>query len=259
MDDEVRLLTNELRASIVSLTQSELRRQERLTQFDQHLMQMEASIREEVTRLRSTGSVVELVADEARRAVDGLARLGFDPTHEQLSELQQQVAAVEASLGEIREHVQTLRTPDLQPLQEGLDHLREQVAVSEALAEAGTAVSREAVDAQHLALARVTASADGLAASLGAVRSSIGTAAEAAGATTVAAIDARLDERLQATEARVNQALDAIVRQLDPQRVHERIDVLAALLSTVTEHLERVPEKTTATPHETAPARSTDD
>ena len=271
--DELRTLTKQLRATIQSFGEGELRRQERLTQFDQHLMQMEASIREEVARLRSTGSVVEALAGEVRQAVDGLARLGFDPTHEQLHALQSAVAklpaslptvdltpiheqlhglqgvveqlppraalvAIETTIVGLAAQIARLPVPDDAALLVRVDRLAEEIdALRTTTAERFDALpDRETATEQQLALGQVVASADGLSAAVGALRAAVGAASEAS----------------EAARSATVAALEAAARR--EVTIEVRLDALAAQVQALAEQLGRAPISEQATWTKVAPA-----
>jgi len=159
-------LARALRSELRSLNEGELRRQARLVAFNQQMAEMEGSIHREVERLRTTGSVVELLADLLRQSLGDLENdHRFEPIQEELTRLREDVAALPAPddqrvmgaiaaltdrlerldrsvaalqdrelLSSISERlvdlggqVQSLVLPDLTPLQHGLDGLREQV------------------------------------------------------------------------------------------------------------------------------------
>ncbi len=105
-------LVGVLRAELQSIRERELRREGRLVTFDQQVAQMEASLEEEVERLRSTGSAVDLITEHLRIAV-----------RELLAE-RQELSETLAELGGRLEH---LSPPDLQPITDRLHQLGEEL------------------------------------------------------------------------------------------------------------------------------------
>ncbi|MEX2292894.1 MAG: hypothetical protein WD691_03825 [Acidimicrobiales bacterium] len=153
-------------------------------------------------------------------------RVGLLPDHtERIEELastretvEREIALLASAIAEVAD-----RTQPLAALESQLSGIRAAVTRLEVRADASLTDGREAADAQALAVARVTAATDGFASTVGTLRSAVVNAAREAGDETIASIDERLDGRLRNIETRLNEALNAALRPLDPLPLHERL------------------------------------
>jgi hypothetical protein len=138
-------------------------------------------------------------ADQRAALTNGLNELG--------RQVAGQVQQVESRLAEL-----TARTSALDDVREGLTRTREQLAALHARLDEADEARGSTADGHALALARVTAAADGLTTGLGTLRSAITARIDASQDAIVGAIEERLATRLDQSTARLQDVLTGHVQ-----------------------------------------------